>query len=240
MSTFKSKEEVECAHCSWRGRRDKLASHTSSKHETERPREKKQKSLLSVLFGTKNTESNTKRSLNEQENQPDEPCNKLLKVELEDRPIVETLPSISQNNDFVQFDNDTNINNQLSSINQAILCLNEKVSEILQKNRTKPSEQELSCTRTSSCLTTPEIEEFEAKLKLIKVSRSITQKCSLMLCLLEEAGMIKLCIPCITNYKYVLKDIAILKTSSFGQFSLPEQQLIQKNQSKNLEISKVI
>lgn len=85
---------------------------------------------------------------------------------------------------------------------------------------------------TSSCLTTPEIGEFEAKLKLIRISRSVTQICSLMPCLLEEARMIK-CIPCITNYKNVPKDIAVLKTGSFGQFSLPEeQQLIQENQSK--------
>lgn len=232
MSTFKSKGEVKCAHCSWRGRRDKLASHTSSKHESERPREKNQASLLSVLCAAKNADPNSKRPLNDGGNQSDEPCNKLIRVELEHRPIVEPLPSTSQNNDFVQIDNDTNINTQLSSINRAILCLNEKVSEILQKNQTKSSEQELSYTSTSSCLTTPEIEEFEAKLKLIRVSKSVTQICSLIPCLLEEAGMIK-CIPCITNYKSVPKDIAVLKTGSFGQFFLPEeQQLIQGNQSK--------
>ena len=86
MSTSKSRE-VECAYCSWRGRRDKLASHTSSKHEAERPREKNQKSL-SIFFATKNTDPNSNRPLNEGENQPDEPRNKLRKVELEHRPIV--------------------------------------------------------------------------------------------------------------------------------------------------------
>ncbi|GBN75354.1 hypothetical protein AVEN_229581-1 [Araneus ventricosus] len=139
---------------------------------------KNQASLLSILFAMKITDPNSKRPLNDGENQPDEPCNKLIKIEVEHRPIVQPLPSTSQNNDFVQTDNDININNQLSSINQAILCLNKKVSEILRKNRTKPSEQELSNTRISSCLTTPEIEEFEAKLKLIRVSRSVTQICS--------------------------------------------------------------
>lgn len=134
MSSFKSKEEVGCAHCSWRGRRDKLASHTSSKHEAERPREKNQASLLSVFFGARNTDPNSKRPLNEGENQHDEPPNKAIKVYLE-QPIEpeQPLPSTSnsQNNDFVH--DDTNINNQLSAINQAILGLNEKVSEILQK-----------------------------------------------------------------------------------------------------------
>ncbi|KAG8175421.1 hypothetical protein JTE90_021118 [Oedothorax gibbosus] len=232
MSTFKSKEEVGCAHCSWRGRRDKLTSHTSSKHEAERPREKNQASLLSVFFGGKNSDPNSKRPLNEDEMQPhpDEPYNKLTKVDLEQR-LIEPLPSTSQNSNFVQIDNDVNITNQLSSINQAILCLNEKVSEYFQKSLTKPSEQELSCTMTSSS-STPDIEEFEAKLKLIRISRSVTQICNLMPCLLEEAGMIK-CIPCITNYKNVPKDISVLRTASLGQFSLPEEeQLIQENQSK--------
>ena len=56
--------------------------------------------------------------------------------------------------------------------------------------------------------TIPKIEELKAKLKLIRVSRSIVQICSLMPDLLGEAGMIK-CMSCIENYKNMPKGIAV-------------------------------
>ena len=80
----------------------------------------------------------------------------------------------------------------------------------------------LSDTRTYSYVATLKIEKLEAKLKLLKVSRSVKQICSLMPCLLEEAGRRKFT-QFIENYKTVPKDITILKIFTFGQFSLPEE-----------------
>ena len=45
-----------------------------------------------------------------------------------------------------------------------------KLVKFHKENLTKASEQILSDTRSRSCLTTPEIEEFEAKLKFTRVS----------------------------------------------------------------------
>lgn len=46
---FTSKREVSCAFCDWKGRRDKLTAHTTSKHPNEKPRTKDQGNLTTFI-----------------------------------------------------------------------------------------------------------------------------------------------------------------------------------------------
>lgn len=244
MSTFKSKVDVQCAYCEWRGRRDKLSHHTISKHDSQRPRTRDQASLSSFLLPKIEQECSTSISgvvTNKESDNVKEPSNKLRKLESNELLSAElefesvSSPSSEHSSKkVVEIDGATaepSFVKQLTTINQAIFSLDKKVDEILKSNLIKPIEDNLQISEIKPAVC-PETEAFEAKLKLIRVSKSIVDICNLMTCLVEEGGTIK-CTPCVNNYKHIPKDIAVLKTAKCGIFSLPdEEQLIQDIQSK--------
>ena len=49
MSSFHSKQEVNCSYCKCHGRHDKLLNHVSGKHPNEKPRTKDQQNILSLF-----------------------------------------------------------------------------------------------------------------------------------------------------------------------------------------------
>ena len=65
-------------------------------------------------------------------------------------------------------------------------------------------------------------EEFEAKLKLIRISKLLPEIYQLIPYLKGNVETIH-CSPCVENYKCIPKDVANLKTGIFGIFTLPNE-----------------
>lgn len=139
MPTFKSKQDVNCAFCDWRGRRDKLGNHFVNKHPNEKPRTKDQASI-SVFLKTKTRDGDEISS--------SEPLNKKIKLDESQSLCTESDLSCGQNNadvgDNVSISNRPTIYpyvfEQLSTINQAISGLNKKVDELLKPHQVKTIE----------------------------------------------------------------------------------------------------
>lgn len=236
MSTFKSKQEVNCAFCDWRGRRDKLAKHVSSKHPNEKPRTKDQSSISKFLTD-KPGDTEELRTVNVAKNDlpcnsSREPSNKVRK--LEDRPVIQIqgtqgrespVPSCAQdNNDADDAKTSVDINQQLSTIFQTLSSLTNKVDVLLKPNESVAKAQVIPTL-------TPVNEEFETKIKILRICKSVPEICQIMPFL--EGGTTTIqCSPCVEHYRSIPKEIAILKTGTFGIFSLPsEKQLMQPTQS---------
>ena len=83
-----------------------------------------------------------------------------------------------------------NVFEQLSAINQVISSLNKKVDEILKPNQVKTTEIGPSSSLIQANTPVEINEEFEAKLKLIRISKSLPDICQLMLCLAENMGTV--------------------------------------------------
>ena len=150
---YPSKEQVGCAYCEWRGRKDKLQEHSEAHHPALKPQIKPAPNALSTFW--KKADAVSPPSISE--TLPDEEKNDYASS-LSTSPVEATASSLLLSS------SDTQLQTQLLVMSEQLASLTDKFDSFLS-----------SKTSTSSCRVTVEREEMEIMFEKIKNSDELYQ-----------------------------------------------------------------